>query len=705
MQLNISQQMKMSQQMKLAPRMIQSMEILQLPALALSERIEQEMTENPVLELTPSETDGSTDEASSSRSETTETVDAPARNEVEQKELVVDNEHNNESDFERLLEISSEWPEDNVSAGSRPSSNRIEEDGERKHDAMANMTARPQSLHEYLLEQFAFFNCPPEIRGFGEYLIQNLDNNGRLPSSLPEVVQVFGHPISMDQAEETLQMIQRLDPPGVGARDHREMLLLQVTPELPFHDVVVALISNHLEDVAHNRLPVIQRKTGYALDVIKIGIEQLQQLNPYPGRGFEQRPVQRVTPDLSVERDDSGTYVVKLEDEYIPELRISAKYASMLKSDPTPETREWIKRKVESAKWLIDSIEQRYSTLKKVAQAIVDHQTAFLDSGPEHIVPLKMQQIADVVGVHVTTVSRAVDDKWIQTPRGLFPLKRFFGGGTQTANGEEVAWDIIRIKLREIIDGENKQHPAQRRRSGRSARRAGLSARPANDYQIPQADEHPLVAPAPRILIDPIFVEPRAHRAAFEPSSRAGFRGMSSPPCEWLMKRYKSVDDYIAGAEHWQVELIRLREILQSTKLEETVKWGAPCYTHNGKMVVGLGAFKSYVGLWFHQGALLSDPEKVLINAQEGKTKALRQWRFSSLKEIKARPIKGVRQRSRAVAGTGPGNQTQPQQTGRRPAGTQSRLQKERHSALGVQPADQGQTARILRPHRRSQTC
>ena len=131
----------------------------------------------------------------------------------------------------------------------------------------------------------------------------------------------------------------------------------------------------------------------------------------------------------------------------------------MLKKDSSPETREWIKRKVESAKWLIDSIEQRYSTLRKVSQAIVDHQNAFLDSGPEHIVPLKMQQIADVVGVHVTTVSRAVDDKWIQTPRGLFPLKRFFGGGTQTADGEEVAWDIIRIKLKEIIDAEDKHSP------------------------------------------------------------------------------------------------------------------------------------------------------------------------------------------------------------------------------------------------------
>lgn len=452
MQLNISQQMKMSQQMKLAPRMIQSMEILQLPLLALQERIEQELIDNVTLERTGKDggegenTDGPPLESSTST-------------DVAQKELVASETDNGEADFERLMEISSEWPEDNVSAGSKPSSNRIAEDGDRKHDAMANMTNRPQSLHEYLLEQFAFFDIPPHMSVFGEYLIHNLDANGRLQTSLPGIVDASGHGVSLEEAEEVLKLIQQLDPPGVGARDYREMLLLQINETTPLRDVLRPLISEHLEDIAGNRLPLIQRKTGYDLDTIKVAIEQLQTLNPYPGRGFEQRPVQRVTPDLRVEKDEDGKYVVTLIEEYIPELRISPRYHKMLRDDPSKETREWIKKKVESARWLIESIEQRYSTLKRVAQAIVDHQTSFLENGPEHIVPLKMQQIADVVKVHVTTVSRAVDDKWIETPRGLFALKHFFGGGTQTADGEEVAWDIIRIKLKEIIDAEDKAKP------------------------------------------------------------------------------------------------------------------------------------------------------------------------------------------------------------------------------------------------------
>jgi RNA polymerase sigma-54 factor len=456
MQLNVSQQMKMSQQMKLAPRMIQSMEILQLPIMALQERIDQELEENVCLEVRSKERENATEtertmEIEKAREEATE-------KNPDQKEMV--SEENNESDFERLLDISEEWPEDNVSAGSRVSSNRVSDELDRQHDLMSNMVARPQSLQDYLLEQFGLFKCDREIRDFGQFLIQNLDHNGRLPTTLPEVMQVFGRPITLEQAEEALGLVQRCEPPGVGARDLKECLLLQIQPEMPYRDVVVTLITDHLDDLSQNRLPIIQRKTGYDIETIKAAVEEMRHVvDPYPGRGFEEQPVQRVTPDLSVEQDGEGKWVVTLIDEYTPELRISKRYISMLRNNPDQKTKEYIKKKIESAKWLIESIEQRNNTLRKVAQAIVDHQSDFLEQGPEAIQPLKMQQIADKVGVHVTTVSRAVDDKWIQTPRGLFPLKRFFGGGTQTEDGEEVAWDIIRLKLKAIIDNEDKSNP------------------------------------------------------------------------------------------------------------------------------------------------------------------------------------------------------------------------------------------------------
>lgn len=454
MQLNLSQSMRMSQQMRLAPRMIQSMEILQLPVLALEEKIDQELVENPCLELL------SSDPTEPREQQAIDEAHAEANDQqISERELDVGSDANNEADFERLLEMSADWPDDNYTSGSKPSSNRIDEDGDRAHDIISNVAQKSQSLQEYLIEQFGYFDCPREVREFAEFLIQNLDHQGRLPTALSELMTIYGKSISETDAQLALQLIQQLDPPGVGARDYKECLLLQVKDDTPHRDVLVTLISSHMEDLAQNRLPLIQRKTGYSLDQIKDSLAELQKLNPWPGKGFEERPVQTVKPDLFVEPDDAGRYVVRLEDEFTPRLRISQRYQQMLRDGVDSKTREFIKRKVESAKWLIESIEQRHNTLKRVAQAIVDRQTEFLEHGPEAIVPLKMQQIADVVGVHVTTVSRAVDDKWIQTPRGLYPLKRFFGGGTVTDTGEEVAWDIIRLKLKEIVGGEDKDNP------------------------------------------------------------------------------------------------------------------------------------------------------------------------------------------------------------------------------------------------------
>ncbi|NOX54902.1 MAG: RNA polymerase factor sigma-54 [Planctomycetes bacterium] len=456
MQLNLSQQMKMSQQMKLAPRMIQSMEILQLPIMALQERIEQELEENVVLEQVPEDPNEVSD---TERQVELEKAREEAQSTVDEKELVVDNEHDNEADFERLLNMADELPDDEEPPAPRPSANRIAEEGERIHDMMANLEADGQTLHEYLLEQFRFFELPDRLRRFGEYLIQNLDHDGRLQGTLAEIVQVYGEPIQYEEAEYVLSLIQKLDPPGVGARDLKECLLLQITDDHPYRDVLVTLISSHLEDIAENRLPVIQRKTGYSLETIKAAIEELRHLEPHPGRGFDRAPVQRVTPDLIVEQDENGRYVVRLVDEHIPKLRISKRYRQLLRNGTDSKTKEYIKKKIDSAKWLIESIEQRQNTLRRVAQAIIDYQREFLEKGPEFIAPLKMQQIADEVGVHVTTVSRAVDDKWIQTPRGLFPLKRFFTAGTKTTEGEDVSWQIVQLKLKELIDKEDKRNP------------------------------------------------------------------------------------------------------------------------------------------------------------------------------------------------------------------------------------------------------
>src|SRR5262249_24255995 len=254
-------------------------------------------------------------------------------------------------------------------------------------------------------------------------------------------------------------MVQKLDPPGVGARDLKECLLLQVTPETPHRDLVRRMILEHLEDIPHNRLPAIERNTKADLHSIKEAIEVIKHLNPRPGAGFLSESIPYVVPDMQVERGEDGNYVVKLLDDWLPAVYIPKRYIELYKDKGSdPKMREYLKRKIQSAQWLQESIEQRRNTLEKVTRAIIEHQKQFLEKGPDHIQPLKIQQIAGKVGVHVTTVSRAVDDKWVQTPRGIFPLKRFFGGG-KTVGGEEIAWEVMKQKLLEIIDQEDNSNP------------------------------------------------------------------------------------------------------------------------------------------------------------------------------------------------------------------------------------------------------
>src|SRR5262249_16156972 len=286
------------------------------------------------------------------------------------------------------------------------------------------------------------------------------DEHGYLTVPVEELVKGYDQVVTVSQVEEGLRMIQKLDPPGVGARDLRECLLLQVTPETPHREIVRALILNHLEDIQHTRLPIIQRRPGFDLARTKEAIEQLNPLNPRPGAQFPADNIPYVVPDIVVERTEGGEYEVRLLDDWTPSIYISRRYMEMYRDKGAdPKAKEYLKRKIQAAQWLMESIEQRRSTLQKVTKAISNHRGAFLDRGPESIEPFKMQQIADQVGVHVPTVSRAVDDKWVQTPRGIFPLKRFFGGGTHAANGEEVAWETIQQKLLEIISNEDKAVP------------------------------------------------------------------------------------------------------------------------------------------------------------------------------------------------------------------------------------------------------
>ena len=425
------------------------MEILQLPVTALMERVEEELRENPVLEIS---------EADPSLPEETVERETPASDD---KEMVVDEGGNNADDFERLVEMDNEVP-DHFDDRPRVSSNRIQDSMDRQHDLMANVADRPESLHEYLLHQLGELELSPPTMAMCQRIVSTLSpsTGGYLRVSLEDLLPADHSEEQLELAKESLRLIQSLDPPGIGARDLRECLLLQITDSLPLHQEVRRLVSDHLEDLRDNRMPQIQKATGYSFDLIKEALLQLRKLNPKPAGRFAETTAPAITPDVLIYKNDEGRYMVKAEEAPIGNLYISNYYKKRHASGQlTSEEKEFLKKKYASAKWLLESIEQRRNTLSRVAQAIVDHQKAFLDHGPEHLVPLKMQQIADKVGVHVTTVSRAVDDKWMDTPRGLIPMKRFFVGGTQTEEGEDVAWDRVQIELKKLVDNEDKADP------------------------------------------------------------------------------------------------------------------------------------------------------------------------------------------------------------------------------------------------------
>ncbi len=447
MSLNLHLGQRLEQRQILAPRMIQSMEILQLPVMALEERLQQELENNPALELRePTEDDFQDDPG-----------DAPAADERPDE---------SSTDFNKL-DVFERGLDEPLYEDHRPSRSFIDEAGERKMDAMANAPSRPQSLQDYLEEQLAYIESPEEELELVRYVIAHIDARGYLDAKVPkdtdplvELARCYTpRPVGREDVEDALMTIQKLDPPGVGARDLKECLLLQIDFETPHREVVQALVE-HLDEVRTNRLPLLQKITGFDLDELQEAIDVLKRLNPSPGSKFDSEHIPYVTPDVVVERNEQGEYDVRLVDDWIPEVHIPRSVIEMSRDrSEDPEARKYIKSKIQAASWLMDAIVQRKNTLERVTRAIVRRQRAFLDQGPEFIEPLKMQEIADEVKIHVTTVSRAVDEKWAQTPRGIFPLKRFFGGGTQTASGENVAYETIKNKLIEMISNEDKSEP------------------------------------------------------------------------------------------------------------------------------------------------------------------------------------------------------------------------------------------------------
>jgi len=337
---------------------------------------------------------------------------------------------------------------------------RASGDDDPKFEAMNNTAAANGSLAESLYDQFVLLDPDDDTRDLGRHLIFNLDSNGFLAYTIEEILQspeLRGR-FTPEQAEEALQLVHRLDPRGVGARNLQECLLLQLDPEDPDHELKVRIIRDYLLDVNKNKLPKVARELEVTIPQLKKLIGQIARLDPRPGAKIGGDRNAYVHPDVVVEWVD-GRYEIQLEDSFFPRIRVNPQYRKLLANTDDPKVKDYVRKKLENAKWLVDAIQQRQNTLYRVCEEIFSVQRGYLDFGEAQLKPLKMQEIADRVGIHVSTVSRAIADKWVQTPRGIVRLKFFFTGGAETADGETLSRRSVKQKVKSIIDGEDKTSP------------------------------------------------------------------------------------------------------------------------------------------------------------------------------------------------------------------------------------------------------
>lgn len=437
MRLNLNQSARLDQRLIQSPQMIQAMQILQLSGLELEGRIEQELVENPLLELV--------DPTAPSESEDSQ---GPGTELSAEEKALLDN-------FDNIDRLNQDYGDGG------PSQPRNEDAEERRTAALQNAPDAPKSLPEALSEEIAMFDFTDRERGIAEHLIWSFDERGFLLGSLEEHALQAGlePPAEAEDLEAVILRMRGQIHPALGAQDLRESLLLQIDALPTKSPIQRAIVADHLQDIEANRLPKIARATGRSLEEIQAAIEALKCLDASPAAEYGESCAPVILPDVIVEETE-GEFVVRLEREHQPKLRISQAYREMLRRSRKGDAEEeWLKKRLEVARWFLDAIAQRQSTLERIANVIFKEQRSFLERGPSGLRALRMQEVADQVNLHISTISRAVSGKYAQTPRGIYPLRYFFVSGTARDTGGEASQVSVQERLKILIEKEDPKKP------------------------------------------------------------------------------------------------------------------------------------------------------------------------------------------------------------------------------------------------------
>jgi RNA polymerase sigma-54 factor len=432
----MQQSQSLALQQILAPQLQQSLLILQTPLLELRNLVQQEMETNPVLE---------------------ELSDEPSIDGPNGAEPSADN--NFKEEFEKLASLDEEWRDYMAQSASYSSEGfRGSQEAQDKRQFFFDSIAVQETLQQNLLGQLNQTALNATDRKAAELIVGNIDDNGFLQSAPDEMALNSGIP--EQDFEKMLALIQGFHPPGVGARDLRECLIIQLRREGKENSLEYKIVSEHMEDLGRRRFPEIARRMGMCVEDVQKAADNIGRLNPRPGQLFAAAPQNYVLPDVTVEKVD-GEHQITLNDEQIPHLRISNLYKDIIASGNTQsgEVKDYIRDKIRSGKFLIRSIHQRQQTISNIAKQIVSRQRDFLEHGRSHLKPMTMAEVADAVGVHETTVSRAVSGKYMATPQGIFEMKYFFTPGYQTATGESLSNTSVKEAILDLVKREDGNQP------------------------------------------------------------------------------------------------------------------------------------------------------------------------------------------------------------------------------------------------------
>jgi RNA polymerase sigma-54 factor len=438
---NQSFQQRQTQQLVLAPQMRQSLKILQVAALDLRATIQEEMQSNPTLEELPM--DDVSLEKTAGPGDADSGPDNDSREEMDFKE-----------DFQMLERIGQDW-RDQMSDTGGVRATTPEEDERRQHffDSLTTET----SLAEHLMQQAEMADCSAQVREAVRYLVGSLDDRGFLTPSLSDLALLAGLPLETMQAGARL--LKTFDPAGIGADSLGECLLIQLSQKGREKSVAARIVRDHLELLVRRRIPDIARKMGLSAETVQEAIGEIGTLEPAPGRRFADDANRVVVPDVTVEKDGNEWKII-LNSDYIPRLRLSNTYKDLIaKGTLAKQERDYLREKLRSGKFIINAIEQRQRTIERITREIIRHQREFFEEGVSKLKPLTMTQIADLIGVHETTVSRALANKYIKTPHGVFEMKYFFTSGYQSDAGQSVANTSVKEMIADIIAGEDPGAP------------------------------------------------------------------------------------------------------------------------------------------------------------------------------------------------------------------------------------------------------